>query len=261
MNEAIGPSTWSSKGPTWEPSSTSWVVSVAATIWPVSASLPRCNFRQDRRALVPCFSTSHSPGPHSVRPVLSTSRCTGSAQSPAPALRLDRGRGTSSVTARRLRVVWSGLARSSPRRCMPEPISPSVWRRAKRNTARSVRAVRMARGEYQGCPPRLPTSAAHLGCPPRLPTSAAHLGCPPRLPTSAAHLGCPPRLPTSAAHLGCPPRLPTSAAHLGCPPRLPTSAAHLGCPPRLPTSAAHLGCPPRLPTSAAHLGCPPRLPT
>src|SRR5215204_403892 len=61
---------------------------------------------------------------------------------------------------------------------MTEPISPSVWRRAKRNTARSVRAVRMARGEYQCCPPRLPTSAAHLGCPPRLPTSAAHLGCP-----------------------------------------------------------------------------------
>src|SRR5215217_5923727 len=25
VNEAIGPSTWSSKGPTWEPSSTSWV--------------------------------------------------------------------------------------------------------------------------------------------------------------------------------------------------------------------------------------------
>src|SRR5215203_5259155 len=153
---------------------------------------------------VPCFSISHSLEPHSVRPVLSTSKCTGAASRPAPALLLDRGRGTSSVNARRLRVVWSGLARSSPRRCMPEPISPSVWRRAKRNTARSVRAVRMARGEYQGCPPRLPTSAAHLGCPPRLPTSAAHLGCPPRLPTSAAHLGCPPRLPTSAAHLGCP---------------------------------------------------------
>ena len=30
-----------------------------------------------------------------------------------------------------------------------EPISPSVWRSAKRNTARSVRAVRIARSEYR----------------------------------------------------------------------------------------------------------------
>ena len=41
---------------------------------PVSASTPICSFRQDRRLLVPCFSTNHSPGPHSRRPVLSTSR-------------------------------------------------------------------------------------------------------------------------------------------------------------------------------------------
>ena len=46
-------------------------------ILPVSASTPRCNFRQDRRVRVPCFSTSHSPGPHSRRPVLSTSKCRG----------------------------------------------------------------------------------------------------------------------------------------------------------------------------------------
>jgi len=26
---------------------------------------PRCSFRQDWRVRVPCFSTSHSPGPHS----------------------------------------------------------------------------------------------------------------------------------------------------------------------------------------------------
>ena len=37
---------------------------------------------------------------------------------------------------------------------MTEPISPSVWRSPKRNTARSVRAVRMASSEYQGWPPR-----------------------------------------------------------------------------------------------------------
>src|SRR3954453_2811095 len=36
-------------------------------------------FPQDWRALAPCFSTSHSPGPQSLRPVLSTKRCTGSA--------------------------------------------------------------------------------------------------------------------------------------------------------------------------------------
>ena len=41
-----------------------------------------------------------------------------------------------------------------------EPISPSVWRKAKRNTARSVNAVRIARGEYQGCPPRVVRGAA-----------------------------------------------------------------------------------------------------
>jgi hypothetical protein len=41
-----------------------------------------------------------------------------------------------------------------------EPISPSVWRKARRNTARSVSAVVIARGEYQGCPPRVVRGAA-----------------------------------------------------------------------------------------------------
>src|SRR3954470_23143000 len=49
VTEATGPVIWSSKGPTWLPSSTSRPVSAAATIWPVSASTPRCNFRPDRR--------------------------------------------------------------------------------------------------------------------------------------------------------------------------------------------------------------------
>ncbi len=31
-----------------------------------------------------------------------------------------------------------------------EPTMPSVWRSAKRNAARKVSAVKMARGEYQG---------------------------------------------------------------------------------------------------------------
>src|SRR4051794_219761 len=80
---------------------------------------------------------------------------------PAPSPR-GFGRGTSSVSARRHRVVWSGTARSSPSRPMTEPISPSVCRYASRNTALNVSAVRIARSEYSGCPPRLVRrSASH----------------------------------------------------------------------------------------------------
>ena len=43
---------------------------------------------------------------------------------------------------------------------MIEPISPSVWRSARRNTVRSVSAVRIASGEYQGWPPRLVRGSA-----------------------------------------------------------------------------------------------------
>src|SRR5690349_1550543 len=76
---------------------------MAATIWPGSASLPMWSFFQDRRDLLPCFSISHSPGPQSLRPVLPTNRCMGSAPVPASVLLLDRGRGASRVAARRLR--------------------------------------------------------------------------------------------------------------------------------------------------------------
>src|SRR5271169_283542 len=76
VNEAMGSSIWSSKGPTCEPSSTSLVVNTAATIRPVSASTP-CSLRHDRRRLVPCFSIDHSPAPDSFNPVLSTNRCYG----------------------------------------------------------------------------------------------------------------------------------------------------------------------------------------
>src|SRR4051795_9998556 len=41
-----------------------------------------------------------------------------------------------------------------------EPISPSVWRSARRNTARSVRALAIATAEYEGCPPRVVRGAA-----------------------------------------------------------------------------------------------------
>src|SRR5258708_7570514 len=86
---------------------------------------PMCSLRHGRRRLVPCFSTNHSPAPHSFNPVLSTRRCTGPA--------LDGGRATASVSARRLSVEWSGIARSRPSRWMMEPISPSVWRKARQN--------------------------------------------------------------------------------------------------------------------------------
>ena len=43
---------------------------------------------------------------------------------------------------------------------MIEPINPSVWRKASRNTAFSVRAVRIASGEFQACPPRVVRGAA-----------------------------------------------------------------------------------------------------
>lgn len=38
---------------------------------------------------------------------------------------------------------------------MTEPIRPSVWRSARRNTARSVNAVKIAKEECQDCPPRV----------------------------------------------------------------------------------------------------------
>src|SRR4051812_8862101 len=51
---------WSSRGSTWEASSTLRSVRMEATIRPVTASKPMCNLRHERRLLVPCFSTSHS---------------------------------------------------------------------------------------------------------------------------------------------------------------------------------------------------------
>src|SRR6266478_3135822 len=54
--------------------STSLPVSSAAMISPVSASTPIWSCLQDRRIFAACFSTSHSPGPQSLSPVLSTSK-------------------------------------------------------------------------------------------------------------------------------------------------------------------------------------------
>src|SRR5438309_1052087 len=144
----MGPSIWSSKGPTCEPSSTSLVVSAAATTRPVSASTPMCSLRHDRRRLVPCFSTNHSPAPDSFNPVLSTNRCTGSA--------LDGGRVTANVSARRLSVEWSGMARSRPSRRMMEPISPEhdAQRQRRRNRQGRIVGLTAPRGPWFGAPGR-----------------------------------------------------------------------------------------------------------
>jgi hypothetical protein len=52
-------------------------VSVLATISPETASKPICNLCHEQRFVIPCFSTSHSPGPFSFRPGLSTINCRG----------------------------------------------------------------------------------------------------------------------------------------------------------------------------------------
>jgi hypothetical protein len=77
--------------------------------------------------LVPCISTSHSPGPHNFSPVLSTSKCTDRASPSAPAL-FGCHRGTTSVADRRVSVAWSGTGGVRPSRLMNEPVRPSAWR-------------------------------------------------------------------------------------------------------------------------------------
>ncbi len=59
MKDATGPATWSSKGPTWDGSQASLPVSVAATISPVSASVPMCSVRRAPRVLVLCLALVH----------------------------------------------------------------------------------------------------------------------------------------------------------------------------------------------------------
>jgi len=41
-----------------------------------------------------------------------------------------------------------------------EPISPSVWRNARRNTALSASAFRIAKEDYQRCPPAVVRGSA-----------------------------------------------------------------------------------------------------
>src|SRR6202022_2618333 len=54
---------------------------------------------------------------------------------------------TCSLSPRRLMVEWSGAARSRPSSRRRDAIRPSVWRNARRKTARSVSAVVIANAE------------------------------------------------------------------------------------------------------------------
>ena len=63
VKDAIGPGAWSRKDMTWDASQAPLPVNVAATLSPVSASMPMCKVRQARRVAVPCSSSGHSPPP------------------------------------------------------------------------------------------------------------------------------------------------------------------------------------------------------
>jgi len=112
-----------------------------------------CSLRQDRRVLVPCFSTSHSPAAElQARAV--HQQVQGLAVPARPwAWHLQRLR-----PAAKGRVVRRG--QSEPEQADDGAIRPSVWRRARRTTAQSVSAVKIARGEYQGWLPGVVRGAA-----------------------------------------------------------------------------------------------------
>ena len=89
---------------------------------PVSASTAKCSFLQVRRALTPCFSCSHSLAPKTFSPVLSINKWTGPSGRRQP-FEID-----AIVIARRLNVLWSGVASDTPISSKTDAISPSVWR-------------------------------------------------------------------------------------------------------------------------------------
>ena len=78
----------------------------------------------------------------------------------AGARRCRAAAGVAPPASRRGGCAWRGPHKASPSRLRVEPTRPSVRRSAGRNTARSVSAVRTARGDYQGCPPRIVRGSA-----------------------------------------------------------------------------------------------------
>ena len=131
--------------------------------------------RQNQRFRVPCFSTSHSPAPHSFNPVLSTIKW-----KLAVSIMVNATAAPGSWHFQRLgSPAERGEGRhrqTGPSSSMIEPIRPSVWRRASRNTAFSVSAVKIANAEYKAWPPRVVCGAA------RQPAMAPSLNHSVRLP-------------------------------------------------------------------------------
>ena len=126
-------------------------VSAWVTMTPVR-STPRCSFFQPRFPLPPCLAAAHSPSPKTDKPVLSTTRCSGSCTA----------KRSSARSRRRLRlesVVWSGAARPACIKPKIDRKKPSVWRNGRRKTSRSVSAVSIARSEYFLGPPGRPDGA------------------------------------------------------------------------------------------------------
>src|SRR4051794_36103084 len=171
---STGSAIWSSRGSTCEASSTSRSVRMEATIRPVTASKPMCNLRHDRRLRVPCFSTSHSPGPPSFSPELSTSRwigppvewgCAGIQALSAPA---EGGEiGHRQVEAEQLedRADQSlGLAQrqmehraqgQSCRDCQVRVVRLTAWRGPRRGFPGGDRLIREPHGQTAPLPQRL----------------------------------------------------------------------------------------------------------
>jgi hypothetical protein len=112
------------------------------TISPLIRSRPRCSLRQERRLrLVLCFSSSHSPSPNILRPVLSTTIW-------ITAWLLARGLACNiKQLPRRYRVEKSGTAISTSSSLAMERIKPWVWRSGCLNTTPSVRQSSIARSE------------------------------------------------------------------------------------------------------------------
>ena len=134
VNEATGPVIWSSKGPTWDRHRHRGRSALRRRSGPCRH--PRRGAVSARTGALQCRASRPATRRAHTASALCCPPADARARHRALHRRPDRGRGTSRVAARRLRVVWSGTGRSRPSRRMTEPISPSVCRYARRNTAR-----------------------------------------------------------------------------------------------------------------------------